>query len=266
MTLETGERYRFGPTTIEQSALRPELVTRYLRFREGDWYNAEALLRTQFALDDSQYYSIVEVLPEERDRKNKIAPVRITAEPNRRHLYTIAAGYGTDTGARGTVGWEDRRFNTRGHRMRAELRASRIDTSAGITYIVPWTDPALEKLSYGLRIFSEQRADVETTGGTFKVGLTQVRGNWQRVLSVTLDHTEDKVTTHIGRLDARRPQSHRASRPGYHVRAPAAGFPGDQHRAARIPGRAARLDQRARLGHEFRARRRERRAAVQAGG
>jgi translocation and assembly module TamA len=198
VTLETGERYRFGPTTIEQTALRPELVTRYLRFREGDWYDAKALLLTQFALDDSQYYSVAEVLPEERDRKAKIAPVRITAEPNRRHLYTIAAGYGTDTGARGTVGWEDRRFNTRGHRIRAELRASRIDTSAGITYIVPWTDPALEKLSYGLRFFSEQRADVETTGGTFKVGLTQVRGNWQRVMSVTLDQTEDKVTTMSG--------------------------------------------------------------------
>ena len=198
VTLETGERYRFGPTTIEQSVLRPGLVERYLRYREGDWYDAEALLRTQFALDDSQYFSIVEVRPEERDRKNKTASVRITSEPNRRHLYTIAAGYGTDTGVRGTVGWEDRRFNTLGHRLRAQIRASEVDTSASFNYIVPWTDPALEKLSYGLRVFNEQRADVETTGETFNVGLTQVRGNWQRVLSVALDNTEDKVTTVSG--------------------------------------------------------------------
>ena len=194
VTLETGERYRFGPTTIEQNVVRPELVVRYLRYREGDWYDAEALLRTQFALDDSQYFSIVEVRPGQRDHKNKTAPVRITSEPNRRHLYTIAAGYGTDTGVRGTVGWEDRRFNTLGHRLRAQIRASEVDTSASFNYIVPWTDPALEKLSYGLRIFNEQRADVETTGETISVGLTQVRGNWQRVLSVALDNTEDKVT------------------------------------------------------------------------
>ena len=198
VTLETGERYRFGPTTIEQSVLRPGLVKRYLRYREGDWYDAEALLRTQFALDDSQYFSLVEVRPEERDRKNKTASVRITSEPNRRHLYTIAAGYGTDTGVRGTVGWEDRRFNTLGHRLRAQIRASEVDTSASFNYIVPWTDPALEKLSYGLRVFNEQRADVETTGETINVGLTQVRGNWQRVLSVALDNTEDKVTTVSG--------------------------------------------------------------------
>ena len=193
VTLETGERYRFGATTIEQSALREGLVRRYLRYREGDWYDASALLRTQFALDDSQYFSLVEVLPEERDREKKTAPVRITSEPNRRHVYTIAAGYGTDTGARGTLGWQDRRFNTSGHRVRAQLRASDIEKSLGVAYIIPWTDPALEKLSFELRGFDEQNGDVETTGGTFKVALTQVRGNWQRVLSVTADATEDEI-------------------------------------------------------------------------
>jgi len=198
ITLETGERYRFGPTSIEQSSLKPELVRRYLRYQEGDWYDAESLLRTQFALDDSQYFSIVEVLPEERDRKNKIAAVRITSEPNRRNVYRIGVGYGTDTGPRGTLGWEDRRLNPSGHRLHAELRASDVDTSATVTYIVPWSDPALEKLSYQLRVFREQNADVKTEGATFKVGLTQVRRKWQRVLSVTLDQTEDTVTTVSG--------------------------------------------------------------------
>ena len=198
IVLATGERYRFGPTTIEQAAIRNSLMRRYLRYQEGDWYNAEALLRTQFALDDSQYFSIAEVLPEERDRQARIVPIRITSEPNRRHLYTIAAGYGTDTGARGTLGWEDRRLNDNGHRLRAQVRASDVEDSVGLTYAIPWKDPALEKLSFELRAFTEQNADVETSGNTFKVGLTQVRGSWQRVLSVTLDSTEDKITTNTG--------------------------------------------------------------------
>jgi translocation and assembly module TamA len=198
IVLATGERYRFGPTTIEQSTVRDSLVSRFLRYREGDWYNAEALLRTQFALDDSQYFALAEVLPEERDRRALVVPIRITSEPNRRHLYTIAVGYGTDTGARGTLGWEDRRFNDRGHRLRGQVRASSIENSVSLTYVVPWKDPALEKLSFELKGFTEQRADVETNGGTFTVGLTQVRGRWQRVLSVTADSTEDKVTTRSG--------------------------------------------------------------------
>lgn len=198
ITLETGERYRFGATTIEQGVLREELVRRYLRYGEGDWYDAEALLRTQFALDDSQYFSLVEVRPGQRDRAARTVPVRITSEPNRRQIYTIAAGYGTDTGPRGTIGWEDRRFNEHGHRLRAQIRASEIDNSLGLNYIIPWTDPALEKLSYSLRLYEEQRGDVQTRGGTFSVGLTQVRGKWQRVMSVALDRTVDTVTTSSG--------------------------------------------------------------------
>ena len=198
VTLDTGERYRFGPTTIEQDFLKEGLVRRYLRYREGDWYDAAALLRTQFALDDSQYFAVVEVLPEERDRGNRIAPIRIVSARNKRYLYTIAAGYATDTRARGTLGWEDRRVNRSGHRMRAEIRGSSVEESIGLTYVVPWTDPALEKLAFELRGFREQRADVETEGGSLRVGLTQVRGKWQRVLFVTADTTSDKVTTTSG--------------------------------------------------------------------
>ena len=198
LTLATGERYRFGPTMIEQNVVRESLVRRYLRYGEGDWYSAEALLRTQFALDDSQYFSIAEVLPGERDRKAHIVPIRITSERNRRHVYTISAGYGTDTGARGKLGWEDRRLNDAGHRLRGQVLASSIEESVTLTYAIPWTDPALEKLSFELKGFTEQNADVETSGGTFTVGLTQVRGRWQRVLSLTLDSTEDKITTNTG--------------------------------------------------------------------
>jgi len=198
ISLATGERYRFGATTIEQNVVRDSLMRRYLRYGEGDWYSAEALLRTQFALDDSQYFSLAEVLPAERDRQAHIVPIRITSEKNRRHVYTISAGYGTDTGARAKLGWEDRRFNDRGHRLRAQVLTSGIEDSVSLTYAIPWQDPALEKLAFELRGFTEQNADVETSGATFKVGLTQVRGRWQRVLSVTLDSTEDKVTTAAG--------------------------------------------------------------------
>ena len=198
VTLDTGERYRFGPTTIEQDFLKETLVRRYLRYREGDWYDAAALLRTQFALDDSQYFAVVEVLPEERDRENRIAPIRIVSERNKRNLYTIAAGYATDTRARGTLGWQDRRVNRSGHRMRAEIRGSSVEESIGLTYVIPWTDPALEKLAFDLRGFREQRADVETKGASLRVGLTQVRGKWQRVLFVTADTTSDEVTTASG--------------------------------------------------------------------
>jgi translocation and assembly module TamA len=198
VTLETGERYRFGATTIAQDFLRPEFVKRYLRYEEGDWYDASELLSTQFALDDSQYFAVVEVLPEQRDRERHIAPIRIAAEPARRNVYTIAVGYATDTRARATLRWEDRRVNRSGHRMLAEIRGSSPEESLKLAYVIPWTDPALEKLAFEARAFNEQRADIETSGTSFRVGLTQVRGRWQRVVSVTAESTRDEVTTSNG--------------------------------------------------------------------
>src|SRR5207249_8899236 len=60
------------------------------------------VLRTQFALDDSQYFSNLEVLPAEPDRTTRIVLVNIHADPSRRHHYSFGPGYATDTGARGT--------------------------------------------------------------------------------------------------------------------------------------------------------------------
>jgi len=59
---ETGPRYKFGTTTITQSTIDDALVQRFLRYKAGQPFDASQLLRTQFALDDRQYFATVEVL------------------------------------------------------------------------------------------------------------------------------------------------------------------------------------------------------------
>jgi len=83
------------------------------------------VLRTQFALDDSLYFSNLEVLPGDPDRTTHIVRVNIHADPSRRHRYSFGAGYATDTGPRGTLGFEDRRINTRGHSSASRCRRRR---------------------------------------------------------------------------------------------------------------------------------------------
>lgn len=192
LTLGTGDRYRFGPTTIEQDFLDPDLVRRYLRYRQGDWYDATRLLRTQFALDDSGYFAVVEVLPEARDRAARTAAVRITSERNKRDRYRIGAGYATDTAWRVLLGWENRRLNRNGHRLSAEARLSSLEERVELGYVIPWQDPALEKLSLRLLAGRVQNGDISTTGVSLRPGLTEVLGTWQRGLFVNIDYTRDK--------------------------------------------------------------------------
>jgi translocation and assembly module TamA len=195
---ETGERYRFGKTTIKQDAIDEPLVRRYLRYEEDQYFNASELLRTQFALDDSLYFSTVEVLPEDRDRDNHIVPVSIVAEPNRRHRVQYGVGYGTDTQVRGTVAWEVRRVNMSGHRFRTEIKAAALSQSLDARYIVPIGDPATEKFTLQLTGTHERRADTDDQNVNFIPSITHVRRSWfgehfwQRVMYVELLDTRSE--------------------------------------------------------------------------
>ena len=189
LKLATGQRYHFGQIRIEQSVIRPALMRRFMRFSEGDPYSTAQLLRTQFALDDSLYFSTVEVQPEERDPQALSVPVRISAQQSRRQ-FSIGGGYGTDTGVRGTFGWSDSRLNDRGHRFRAEVKASTLTRRIDSRYDIPFGDPALEKMSLQLTNRTEQIGDLNTTEFSLTPSVTQVLGHWQRVLSVAATHTQ----------------------------------------------------------------------------
>ncbi|MGC4029061.1 MAG: BamA/TamA family outer membrane protein [Steroidobacteraceae bacterium] len=188
LALETGPQYRFGQVAIEQSVIRPELMQRFLRFKQGDPYSVTQLLRTQFALDDSLYFAAVEVSPGERDPQTLTVPISITASKSRRQ-FTIGAGYGTDTSVRGTIGWTDSRVNDRGHRLRIEFKASTILQRLDARYDIPIGDPALEKFSLDAISRSEILSDLNTQEYTLKPSVTQVRGLWQRVFSLAATHT-----------------------------------------------------------------------------
>ena len=190
LELETGERYYFGATTLEQNAIRESQLRRYLRYREGEAYDAGKLLRTQFALDDSRFFSSVEVAPGERDSAAHAVPINISAKAAH-NTYSFGAGYGTDTGARGTISWLNPRINDRGHRLRVQWQASQRTQNVNARYDIPIGDPVLEKFSLQVLDQSEQvSGSVDTRERSVRPSITQSLGRWQRVVSANFAHTE----------------------------------------------------------------------------
>lgn len=194
LVLDTGPRYRFGETRIEQDGVRDELVRRYLRYQSGDWYDAGRLLSTQFALDDTQYFSVVEVLPGERDREALTVPIQIRATRGPRSRYTIAAGYASDTEWRTTLGWQNRRVNRAGHRFKVEAKLAQTAQSLTGTYVLPWTDPALEKLAFELEGERSDFNQIESSAISARTTLTHVMGNWQRGVFLTATQQTTRST------------------------------------------------------------------------
>jgi translocation and assembly module TamA len=192
LLLETGPRYSFGKIEIEQDIIRPGLMQRFLRFREGDPYDTTEVLRTRFALDDSLYFSTVDVEPGAPDNETLTVPIRITATKSRWQL-ALGGGYGTDTQVRGTLGWTNTRINDRGHRLRFELKASASTRRIDARYDIPIGDPALERFSIEALNRFEELSDLDTNETTLRPSITRVRGRWQTVtsLSGTRTSTDD---------------------------------------------------------------------------
>lgn len=196
LVMQTGPRYAFGAARIEQRAINEALLRRFLRFTEAAPYDANQLLRSQFALDDSLYFASVEVAAGEPDPAARTIPVDVRGEPNRRNRYSVGAGYATDSKARGTLSWENRRLNAAGHRLRSELKAAQIQQSIEATYVMPIGDPALEKLSFEWRYAREELGDLDTRTTRFQPSITQVQGAWQRVGYLALNRVRT-VTANI---------------------------------------------------------------------
>src|SRR5215469_9333529 len=185
LELESGKRYRFGTTTIEQHVIRDSLVRRYLRYYEGQPYDLTQVLRTQFALDDAGYFANLEVLPGDPDREALTVPVRIRADPGRRHRYSFGAGYATDTGIRGTFGYEDRRINSLGHSLSIAVQASQVQRyNVQSRYRIPVGDPAVENISLNANIQQLILADVTATTQSAGPSFTDVTHGWQEVWQV----------------------------------------------------------------------------------
>ena len=101
--------------------------------------------------------------PGEPDRNALTVPVNISADASRRHRYSVGAGYATDTGVRGTLGFDDHRINSSGHTFSVEIQAAQVTRySLQARYTIPVGDPAVENISMRGSIEQQRLADVTT--------------------------------------------------------------------------------------------------------
>lgn len=187
LDFDTGGRYRFGSISIEQNVIDAQQIRKYLRFSEGENFDIDKLRGTQYALQDSNYFSSIAVNAGDRDPATLTVPITVSGEPIKRDRYAVSLGYGTDTGIRGKLGWDNRRANRKGHRLHADLIASEIRQEAVLRYLIPIGDPSLEKIEISSGYVNEDIGDLNSERFELITSLTQVTGEWQRVLFLKLN-------------------------------------------------------------------------------
>lgn len=189
----TGPRYRFGEVTFNQDVVDPDLLTGYVNFKRGEPLDVDKVLALQDALSDSPYWARVEVVTLEEEAQGLEVPIAVNLVPAKPQLFTAGAGYGTDSGARGTLGWELRRINRRGHRGRVQVVGAETEQSFQASYMIPGAYPRTDVLAFNTAYAIEDTDTAESESILLGAQRTQVRGGWREALALNYQRDDFEV-------------------------------------------------------------------------
>ena len=179
---QSGPRYKFGNISFCCNELDQTLLQRFPEFKQGEPFNTRQLLDLQIALASSEYFGSIEISPawQQLDDDQHEVPIDVTLSANNRNRYQIGLGYGTDTGARATLGFDRRWLNSQGHQLKSLLRLSQLQNTGLISYNVPGKNPAKDLYSFSAEVNERDYNQQNTT--LYRLAARDIRhyNQWQR--------------------------------------------------------------------------------------
>ncbi len=167
LQLNTGQRYRFGETHFNTNVYEHAYLKRFLTYRAQQAYDQNLVERTRQGFISADNFSSVSVIPVPNNKTHRI-PMRIILTPAVARSYTLGAGYGTDTGVRGSVGATFRQLNRHGDQLKAYVRASAINSAVMLSYNMPGLYPPTDFNAVRLQL-----SHLQQISGTAKTKLLQ---------------------------------------------------------------------------------------------
>lgn len=197
--LDTGPRFYFGDVRLLQEGFDPTFLRRYVTFEPGDPFRYADLLALQGRLNNTDYFSIVEVTPRLDQVAGQQVPVDVKLDRNLPNRYRIGFGFATDTGPRVTFDWTRRYLGTRGHSAGALLSLSTAIQRLEAGYRIPLAEPQREFLAFQANAESYDTASRQGSVLSLRGSHNDFYGNWQRTLGLDYDvenpRTEGDDTT-----------------------------------------------------------------------
>jgi len=123
----TGPRYRFGEVDPGEAGFNADLMRALTVIERDQPYSADLLDRQREALVRAGYFEQVVVESVERPEADRV-DVRYELTRRPPNTYRVLAGFGTDTGARGQVGWTRHYLSDRGDKLDTALGLQQTDS------------------------------------------------------------------------------------------------------------------------------------------
>lgn len=189
---DPGERYRFGAFRIqEQAKLDTAFISRYMEAESGDYFSSQSLLELRRSLDESLYFSRVQIVPLHDQAVDHRVPLDVLLSLRPQHAFTLGGGATTDIGPRVRANYENRYFTPDGHRFTVNSSASPVQQQLDFGYEIPLADPRTQRLSFDLGGMREDVDAFTTRTGKLGASYTFIDSHgWRRDYSLNFQHDE----------------------------------------------------------------------------
>lgn len=200
LVYQSGVRYVFSKTVFPKTVINNELLLKLSPIKQGAPYLASKVLALRSNLNNSGYFNSVSVTTLIDERQNGVVPLAISLEPETQYRYSAGLGFGTDSGARASLGWENRYVNNRGHRFSAGTKFSQIGNSLSADYQMPFWSPKISDVGFNAEFKNKDTDSSESR--SFAVGSYYKTDRWGwnetgsiKFLNENFDVSEDDNTS-----------------------------------------------------------------------
>ena len=198
----SGDRYRFNKITISQSTYDENYIKKFIEIKPNQYYSMKDIDQSKKNLINTNSFNNVIIQTHKKNRSRKTVDANITLQEKKPKQYLLGAGYGTDTGIRGTIGAHFRHLTDNGQQLNTLLQASQENNSFTATYKIPGSNPVSQQnlISAGIGHIDQNTG----TSDVQKVSFSRVttKNYWHRILAINaLDENYD--ITDLPKTDTR---------------------------------------------------------------
>ncbi len=183
---QSGDRYRFGDIQYPNTVVSKDLLSRLTPFKAGDVYRADKVLELRNNLNNSGYFEEINARTLIDKRSEGLVPVEIIVTADKKHRYSAGLGYGTDTGVRTGLGWQNRYVNDRGHRLSADMRLSEIINRVGADYQMPFWSENIQQVGVNADYLQQNTDTSDSRSYTLGTYYQRQRWGWEETGSLKL--------------------------------------------------------------------------------
>jgi translocation and assembly module TamA len=191
LMFDTGPRYYFGQVSFNQTPFALEFLNRFIPFKAGDPYSTDAMMKFQNNLNTDVYFQNAIVNPQINHAINNFVPINVNLTARKPQRISLGAGFNTDTGVRGLVGWEWRRVNSTGDYLQVLAQVSqRIQQATALQarYVIPGKNPVTDHYYITASMLANIISNISYIVQQGGVDYLFLANDWQHTLSLRYQH------------------------------------------------------------------------------